>query len=336
MPEIGIEDLPLERVYERLVYPQIQSSVGQTFRIVQLRTARGSQFNGRLCRVLDFDRDLGDARLHCQLLSSEWESSGGEEATNGRVMIKVKCGNLRSLDMENNTIEHFMEQTPLLSDDKLLECLQKVIQQNKNVSEDGGRADLLYRLGLCKGLIQKIIQSKEDDGAELSDSDYCFPCGAGGDRLTGNFGIVMTKTKPACWGNGFIDMRRVNIGLDGDDTTECSVCQEIMVSGGAGGSSSRRRNYVTLPCLHVFHEECIVNWLDSNIGQRNWNFPTCRKVVPNDMSTYRVNYDRHVQVRVNEYPLSGFCTKCMIMIMENNRNEALGYDDGNGTLRVGL
>ena len=38
----------------------------------------------------------------------------------------------------------------------------------------------------------------------------------------------MTQTQPACAGNEVMDLRRLDIGLTGDDVTECSVCQEPM------------------------------------------------------------------------------------------------------------
>lgn len=126
----------------------------------------------------------------------------------------------------------------------------------------------------------------------------------------------MNAMRPACYGDGIIDVRYIDRGLKGDGHTECSICHDI-------SSAESGEVLVTLPCLHVLHEKCIVGWLDSEVGRRNWNCPACREVVPEDMSTYRVDYDSQLQRRVDEFPISGFCTKCMMWIMERNRNDEL-------------
>lgn len=122
--------------------------------------------------------------------------------------------------------------------------------------------------------------------------------------------------RPACYGDEMCDLRHMDIGLKGDDKTECSVCQDIL-------TSDTSIILVTLPCMHVFHETCIIKWLGSNLGAHSWNRPSCRARVPGDMSSFSVEYEEQLRRRIDEYPVSGFCTKCMIMIMENKRTDVL-------------
>jgi hypothetical protein len=70
-----------------------------------------------------------------------------------------------------------------------------------------------------------------------------------------------------------MDMRRANIELQRDGHTRCSVCADVLDSG-------TEVILVTLPCMHIFHQQCIVQWLESD----NWECPLCRQVVPRDVS----------------------------------------------------
>jgi len=272
------------------------------------------------------------------------------------MMIKLKSTNLRPLDDEDNNntiIDEFMQRSPPIPDEKLLPLLEASVRRHRTeVTTD--RPDLLRRLQFYESLAGKLRRAaancieQQQQQSLLSDSDYCLPCGAGLELLTGNFAVLMRMMYPTCWGNASMDLRYVDIGLKGDGFTECAICHDVLAAteGGTGdsgdggdasssSSSSSSQALVTLPCLHIFHETCVVRWLNSETGSRSWNCPTCRRPVPDDMSTYRIRYDEQVQRRVDEFPLSGFCTKCMIMNMENHRNEELGVDDGQGGVRVG-
>ena len=112
-----------------------------------------------------------------------------------------------------------------------------------------------------------------------------------------------------------VDVRLMDIGLKGDDHTDCTICQSAL--------EETDQKLVVLPCLHVFHDDCIVKYLDSNLGRRNWNCPTCRQHVPENMATYRVNYDAQLENRFVEVLLSGFCAHCIIWNMERIRNVPL-------------
>ena len=108
----------------------------------------------------------------------------------------------------------------------------------------------------------------------------------------------------------------MDLGLKGDGVATCHICTETLDASG-------EMNLVTLPCVHQFHASCLREWLSSDLGQRNWNCPTCREVVPMDMSTYMVRYKSELQNRFQEFLLSGFCNKCILWVMERNRNEIL-------------
>ena len=291
----SLQGIPLEALYEQIIYPQLQQQVGHSFKIAHLKSERGQALNGKICKVQGYDRNE-QPRLHCLLLDDANQKP-----------IGIKWQNLIPLEA-NQALENFMAANTSIPDEILATCLERAIVKHRA----SDRPDLLHRLSLYNGLLQKIRQGTAQD------SDYCFPCGAGSELLNdqGNFGIVMQQSKPGCFGNEMNDMRHMDLGLKGDDHVECSVCQEIL-------QNDTSLVIVTLPCLHVFHEECIQQWLGSNLGQRNWSCPSCRKQVPGDMSIYCVEYLEQLQRRIDEYPLSGFCIKCMIMIMENNRHEEL-------------
>ena len=113
--------------------------VGQKFKAVNLRSSTGQRFNGKTCVVRGFDHETTEARLHCFF-----------EDTNET--IKMKRSNLALLEA-NEALEHFMERSPPIPNHKLAACLERAIQKH-DFSTD--RADLTYRLGLYKGLLEKI------------------------------------------------------------------------------------------------------------------------------------------------------------------------------------
>jgi hypothetical protein len=324
--DVPLSNVPLDVLFEQMIYPNFQGMVGARFRIAHLKSARGQTMNGKVCIVTGFDRDQADCRLHCRILETQETTTGsttGASSANDSVegtSAKLKGTNLIP-EVLGNTLAHFMEQTPPIPDNELLPRLERAIDKQGGPTD---RADLAHRLDLYRSLRDKLKQLRDHQpaGCSLSDKDYCFPCGAGAELLLGgevNFAVLMNTMKPACYGNEVMDIRHVDIGLQGDGHTECSICTDVLQTG-------TEAILVTLPCLHIFHEQCIVQWLESDLGARNWHCPLCRDKVPEDMSTYRVAYEEQLQRRIDEFPLSGFCTKCMISIMERNRNQILGGD----------
>jgi hypothetical protein len=333
MADVPLSDVPMDVLFEQVVYPNFKGMVGNRFRIAHLKSARGQTMNGKVCIVTGFDRDQGDCRLHCRILDAQDSNSSGTTGSSGAkdsvegTSVKLKGINLIP-EVLGNTLAHFMEQTPPIPDNELLPKLEQAIGKHSG-GRPTDRADLAHRLDLYRSLRDKLKLRDQQPAAasaagssSLSDKDYCFPCGAGAEMLHGgdvNFAVVMNTMKPACYGNEVMDIRHIDIGLQGDGHTECSICTEALKTG-------TEAILVTLPCMHIFHEKCIVQWLESDLGARNWHCPLCRDKVPEDMSTYRVAYEEQLQRRIDEFPLSGFCTKCIISIMERNRNQSLGGD----------
>jgi hypothetical protein len=279
--------------------------------------------NGKVCIATGFDRDQADCRVHCHILDAQGTVGTGPGTTSTintntndsveATSVKLKATNLIP-EVIGNTLAHFLEQTPPIPDNELLMRLEVAIDKHSRCGPTD-REDLAHRLDLYRTLRDKL---RDRVDGSLSDKDYCFPCGAGSELLSrdANFSLLMNLMKPACVGNEVMDMRHADIGLQGDGHTECSICTGVLQTG-------TEEIIVTLPCMHIFHEQCIVQWLESDLGARNWKCPLCRQQVPEDMSTYRVAYEEQLQRRIDEFPLSGFCTKCIISIMERNRNQPI-------------
>jgi hypothetical protein len=322
--DVPLSDVPMDVLFQQMVYPYFEGMVGERFRIAHLKSARGQTMNGKVCIVTGFDRDQAQCRVHCNILDAPDTSTGGTTSNTNDIVqgasVKLKGTNLIP-EVLGNTLAHFMEQTLPIPDKELLPKLERAIDKHSGPTD---RADLAHRLNLYRTLRDKLKQLRDQPAdSPLSDQDYCFPCGAGAELLYGdanpnaNFALLMNLMKPACFGNEVMDIRHVDIGLQGDGHTQCSICTDVLQTG-------TEAIIVTLPCMHIFHEQCIVQWLESDLGARNWKCPLCRQQVPQDMSTYRVAYEEQLQRRIDEFPLSGFCTKCMISIMERNRNQVLG------------
>ena len=99
--------------------------------------------------------------------------------------------------------------------------------------------------------------------------------------------------RPACVGNNTIDVRRMDLGLKGDGVSLCGICQEtlddhtITDSSGSSVFGQQQEILVTLPCVHMFHDSCLAEWLQSDLGRVHWDCPTCRGRVHHTLATYR-------------------------------------------------
>ena len=201
------------------------------------------------------------------------------------------------------------------------------------------RGDFLARLDMYRQLIHKLEtaqaensdQQKQNSSSLLTnENDCCLPCGGGlpsSSELSSlgqmhNLTRLLILSKKACVGNNVLDVRYMDIGLKGDNHQVCSICSETI--------ATTDQELILLPCVHIFHQGCIEQWLQSELGTRQWNCPTCRALVPSNMETYKVKYTKQLQDRFNEYPISGYCAKCIISNMESLRNDSTGVVDGDG------
>ena len=290
-----------------------QDMVGEKFRIDHLTSERGRTMNGKICRAVSFTpnfRANPDMRLGCKIQ----EDDGSELST----PISFKCCNL--VRLEANIMQHLCRTSKPLSDEEIMKGLRQGLAEHETTGN--ARADLSHRINLYKNVLKKLEdapeQSRNENGNALEDEQYCFPCGASPHIPVDNettFDWLMRINKPACVGNNKMDLRLMDLGLKGDGVATCDICTNAL--------DISETRLVTLPCVHQFHTACLEQWLSSDLGRRNWNCPTCRQIVPKQLGTYMIQYDVELQNRFKEFLLTGFCQKCILWVMERDRNQEL-------------
>lgn len=62
---------------------------------------------------------------------------------------------------------------------------------------------------------------------------------------------------------------------DSDEADNCAICQEPLIAAAGYSDDSTSPSVVELPCRHVFHKSCVVNWL-----QRKNECPLCKCALP--------------------------------------------------------
>ena len=306
-----------------------QQYIGHKFRVDHLTSEKGKTLNGKLCRVVGFTPDYAtnpDMRLQCKIIESDGKES--------KAML-LKGSNLVPTD--SRIMWERMSASEPLTDKEIVKGLKQGLAAHRPVP--GMRRDSLHRVMLYKGVLNKLEKKKSgkkkkqsgksNDANALEEEEYCFPCMAAppADENEEIVEWIMRMNRPACVGNNKLDLRYMDLGLKGDGVATCGICTETL------GVSEK--NLVTLPCVHQFHASCLQKWLSSDLGRLNWNCPTCRHSVPHNMKTYLVHYETELRNRFQEFPLSGFCHKCILWQMERNRNQALqGVANENGSMTM--
>eukprot|EP00577_Skeletonema_sp_RCC1716_P019368 CAMPEP_0113411466 /NCGR_PEP_ID=MMETSP0013_2-20120614/22280_1 /TAXON_ID=2843 ORGANISM="Skeletonema costatum, Strain 1716" /NCGR_SAMPLE_ID=MMETSP0013_2 /ASSEMBLY_ACC=CAM_ASM_000158 /LENGTH=327 /DNA_ID=CAMNT_0000297821 /DNA_START=99 /DNA_END=1079 /DNA_ORIENTATION=- /assembly_acc=CAM_ASM_000158 len=304
----AITDLSKEQAYSMFGSSTSQQYIGRQFRVDHLTSEKGKTLNGKICRVVGFTSNYAtnpDMRLQCKII----ESDGSES----KAMLLKGC-NLVPTD--SRIMWELMSASKPLSDKEIMKGLKQALSAHR--LEPGMRRDLMYRLNLYRGVLNKLKQAgKKSKGNVLEEDEYCFPCMAAPavEENEETVEYIMRLNRPACVGNNKLDLRFMDLGLKGDNVATCGICTETL--------SSSETKLVTLPCVHQFHASCLQEWLSSDLGRLNWNCPTCRHSVPHNMKTYMVNYETELRNRFQEFPLSGFCHKCILWFMEKDRNQAL-------------
>lgn len=123
----------------------------------------------------------------------------------------------------------------------------------------------------------------------------------------------------------------MDLGLKGDGVSLCGICQETLddhtiITDSAGSSvfGQQQEILVTLPCVHMFHDSCLAEWLQSNLGSVHWDCPTCRgRVHLIRWSPTGAGIKLNFKTDSKKFLLSGFCPKCIIWFMERDRNQLL-------------
>ena len=211
MTSTPLMNLPISVLMDQLVYPNRQGDIGKRYRIAHLTSEAGKKLNGNMCTVVGFDRDTKDARLHSRV-----ENDSNEES-----IKRLKQTNL--VRLEAAVLGHNMPNTSPITNDELAECLKKAIRKHTPTATD--RVGFAHQLGLYQDLLDKLRTNK----SVLTDADYCFPCGAGGNigGTEDRFSLTMTLMKPACVGSNVMDLGYTDTGLKGDDHTVCSICNDV-------------------------------------------------------------------------------------------------------------
>ena len=302
-----MESLGKEQAYQMFAV-STRAMIGERFRIDHLTSERGRTMNGKICRVVSFAASYQknpDMRVGCKI-----EEDGSESPP-----ISFKVCNLVRLD--GNIMQNLMQASLPLSDKEIIEGVRRALERPE-ISRDTDRADLTHRINLYRNVLRELEDTPVDSrgGNALEDEQYCFPCGASpgpDNESTLEWGLRVNK--PGCIGNNKLDLRLMDLGLKGDGVATCDICTNEL--------DTNEKRIVTLPCVHQFHTACLEQWLSSELGRHNWNCPTCRRVVPEQLSTYKIRYEAELQNRFNEFLLSGFCQKCILWVMEKDRNQEL-------------
>lgn len=299
-----------------------QQCIGQEFRVDHLTSEKGKTLNGKLCRVVGFTSNYAtnpDMRLQCKIMESDGKKSKA---------ILLKSGNLVATD--SRIMWELMSASEPLTDKEIMKGLKQGLAAHP--VQPGVTRDRLHRLLLYRGVLKKLEEKKSDkskNGNALEEEDYCLPCMAAppvdeNEEITA---WIMRVNRPGCVGNNKLDLRFMDLGLKGDGVATCGICTDTL--------ESSETNLVTLPCVHQFHASCLQEWLSSDLGRLNWNCPTCRHSVPHNMQTYLVNYETELRNRFQEFPMTGFCQKCILWVMERNRNQVLpGAANENGAMTM--
>lgn len=306
----SIMDLSFDQAYYQMIATPCQAMVGQPYRVDHLTSEKGKELNGKTCNVIGVTLNHvtnPQARLQCQIINDDGSES--------RPLLLKGC-NL--VPLEAQVMKDLFSNSEPLSDSEIIKGIRSALSQH---DDDSCRKDLNHRIQLYKKLLEKLESRSDGSQANcLDDEEYCLPCGAtyvnNHTELDNIFDWVMTVTRPACVGDKKMDLRFVDIGLKGDGVETCTICTLTLDANDKGAS------LVILPCVHAFHSSCLEEWLQSDLGRRNWSCPTCRAHVPNLVYTYKVAYKSQLRNRFHEFLLSGFCPKCVIWVMERNRNDA--------------
>ncbi|KAL7445220.1 hypothetical protein ACHAXM_011900 [Skeletonema potamos] len=325
MTSIPISDLSKEQAYA-MFWQSNKEYVGQQFRVDHLTSEKGKTLNGKLCQVVGFTPSYAtnpDMRLQCRILE---ESDDGRKES--KPILLKSCNLVHS---SSRIMYELMSASEPLTDGEIIKGLKQALSEY--VDGPGVRKDLQFRCKFYRSVLNKLEKNKQsnnkNNGNALEDDEYCIPCMAAPppdeNEEIGEW--IMRVNRPACVGNNKLDLRFMDLGLKGDGLATCGICTETL------GSSEK--NLITLPCVHQFHSSCLQEWLSSDLGRVKWSCPTCRHIVPSNLKTYMVQYETELRNRFQEFPLSGFCQKCIMWFMEKDRNQVLhGVVNENGAMTM--
>uniref|UniRef100_A0A7S3JUA4 RING-type domain-containing protein n=1 Tax=Aureoumbra lagunensis TaxID=44058 RepID=A0A7S3JUA4_9STRA len=274
--------------------------VGQRFVIRHLRSEKGKELNGKHCMVVSYDKinffemepfditeDMLRARFCVKLIDCN-------------KYVRVKLSNLA----QPGSFVDVPSRTRLDDDDLRGMLIESLTSREIVIASQDGREDIQRRIKYVKNILKKT-----------SLEQFILPCGSTlldeNDLFSNESRIVksMCMVRHACCGDNIADFRRFGEGFSGAGEI-CAICtckvkQSEVVLG--------------LPCLHVFHSDCLRPWLETYKNE----CPTCRLKLPphtkNATSFAIPNPRQKIILRLTEWFLSGLCERCQICFMEKNR-----------------
>lgn len=303
---------------EALKTTRFSQIIGRSFVFRFLTSENGKKLNGKHCTIVGADEDLIEGRYHCKL-------------RDGRKVKAILCNLAIPESCIIYQLDGYHEQDLILPTE-LLSYLECAILWGI-AKKFTGRADAAHRIEVMKKYriamldadpkLVKIAGKKEElqvlhtSEEELIDPSK-IPCGDNRyyhSKENCNFTDfqaahynVMRASKIACCGDGTVDFRRFSFGLCGATyLPECTIClEDIAVDD---------RHVIKLGCQHIFHDACISNWIEN---RGNTTCPTCKQEMPvrSMDKEYRLIYEKHLPLRLQEFIVSGFCEKCQSIFLE--------------------
>lgn len=275
------------------------SRSGKVFVLNHLRSEKGKSINGRRCVVVGSDtvvkKDPLGMRIHVRLLNPDTQKPEGRE------VLKIKPKNLIEPEVYCS-----VPSKASMPPQEVLRRLNLALQhaQEKGydnaISESGGFRDRYPRCQFLSSHLPDNVPPRSE----------CM------DNMTPKMNKaekIKAAVTPGCVGDGYVDFSRFGEGLVGENEDKCPICQEPLCS-----ESFR------LPCNHRFHTACAGSWLEENN-----TCPTCRAELTNPWTNYIFsNVDEQIQLRVEEWFLSGMCERCQAVYQENDPVVEVELEDG--------
>jgi hypothetical protein len=183
-----------------------------------LTSTTGIQLNGKYGQVVGMDGLMQNEvtgvfiGLHRSIKEADFRFYVRLDSNPDRV-IKVKVSNIRLRPLNVTAI------TPELSDEQVMSHLQWLVSdgpQNSLRREIGGRLDIDQRMALVQSWVDNTV---------IPD-DISLPCcdaSVNGRLDTDKCPLLrqLSASKTACFGTGFVNFNRINIGLTGNGTETC-------------------------------------------------------------------------------------------------------------------
>lgn len=300
------------------------SGTKNEWRIAHLQSSRGSELNGKLCKIVGCDpRAHADRRLQIKTLDGE--------------SLRIRPTNLCDTRLHST-----QPSKSCLSADSLRKFANAALSARDH--KDGtsprdafvlgqvGRYDFVRSLtGPTTGNPYQycLADPTEDPDAYPAPVPCCgwnvLGCC---DALPAKHRMIAEKMgamRPGCNGDGLVHLERLAEGLVSTGDVTCAICLEA-VNTGEGISS--------LPCGHQFHEKCIKPALEAT----HMACPICRSQIkspPGDQfNSFALPVAHRIILRFVEFIDSGMCERCQMAILEKQQFGRATLPDGRTVMTV--